>query len=118
MRLAMQRVRQDLQAINQARTWAAKILRAIRNIHSSRANRGQVLPASDGLQWRYIVHCSLDAAATTGDKHDLRLPSPHFVPAQRPTGPPFATKTLDTSRQPDQLGIPMAAGERWIEPLQ
>ena len=83
MRLGVQCIRKNLQAVHESRSWAAEVVGAARYVHATGANGRQILPPFDRPEQGEIDERSLHAEPATGDEYHLRLPVYDLRPPQR-----------------------------------
>ena len=118
MEIGVDRVREDLEAIDQTRTGAAEVLRAVDSEDSAGANGWQVVPARDVWKRRDVLHRALDVEAAAGHDDDLRLPGHDLVPREPTRRLALAAQSFDPARKTDQFRTPVSARKRRIEPLE
>lgn len=118
MSIGIDGVRENFEAVDEARSWPAEVLRAVRDEDAPIAHGRQAAPAGHHVEMGNILQRPIDVESTARDEDDLRLPRQDLVPAQRARGDAFAAQSFHAARESNELRAPVAARERRIEPLQ
>ena len=116
--LRMHDMRQDFQALHQARTRAAEVRRTVRRIDAAFTHRGQILGAR-----KTSKHFSVGGAAlkrvTAARQHDhLGRQFHHAAPFQSRGRPMKVAQLAAPAGDFDQLGYPVTSAEGRVHPLK